>query len=398
MSKQLVADPEKKMSRSSLIYSEEFSAIKEALSEWYVQSRQIGQDVDFWTPIRETPLSVFYDKSERALRDDRMNPYLADIWKVKYGLRIGEYSKTPGIKETTQIPNNLTNLKISDIVIEGAEPYSDWKLYSRSIDMDAPRVNVPRTRYTFNVGGQDTDTIAIFAEGGTGNPSPLGGRMETVELDCSGTNNSYRGSIEVHRNDVKDNNFLAVEQAYKNAGNNLYYLVGKDIIDNLIVSTTTNTDTKANLDLAAPDHSELEALVRVIREEFKGNQRNTADTMFMHPGDASDTIRRAHADGGPWPFLDKRILRDDTDSDVVNLSGMAQALGLRNVWETPQIPRGTVMITKRDVAQVVGIREDLTIENLDQQPGGKFNSELVIRYDKQFADENGAYKITAFNV
>ena len=395
---QRMADPERKMSRASLIYSEEFSGIKEAISQWTIDSRRAGINVDFWKPIRETPLSVFYDKSKNARRDDRPNPYLADVWKVKYGLRIGEYSKTPGVQETTQIPNNLTNLKISDIVIEGAEPYSDWKLYSRSIDMDAPRVNVPRTRYTFGVGGQDTDSIAIFAEGGTGNPSPLGGRMETVELDCSGTNNSYRGSIEVHRNDVKDNNFLAVEQAYKNAGNNLYFLVGKDIIDNLVTSTTTNTDTKANLDLAAPDHSELEALVRVIREEFKGNQRNTADTMFMHPGDASDTIRRAHADGGPWPFLDKRILRDDTDSDVVNLSGMAQALGLRNVWETPQIARGTVMITKRDVAQVVGIREDLTIENLDQQPGGKFNSELVIRYDKQFADENGAYKITAFNV
>lgn len=394
----IMADPEKKMSRSSLIYSEEFSGIKESLSEWFTTSRQLGHDVDFFQPIRETPLSVFYDKSKHALRDDKINPFLADIWKMKYGLRMGEYSKTPGIKETTQIPNNLTNLKISDIVIEGAEPYSDWKLYGRTIDMDAPRVNVPRTRYTFDVGGEDADTIQIFAEGGTGNPSPLGGRMETVELDTSGTNNSYRGSIEVHRNDVKDNNFLAVEQAYKNAGNNLYFLVGKDIINNLIVGTVNNTDTKANLDLAAPDHSELEALVRVIREEFKGNQRNTADTMFMHPGDASDTIRRAHADGGPWPFLDKRILRDDNDSDVVNDSGLASALGLRNVWETPQIPRGTVMITKRDVANVVGIREDLTIENLDQQPGGKFNSELVIRYDKKFADENGAFKITAFNV
>lgn len=395
MAQQLTtSDPYKKMNRSSLIYSDEYFGIKEALQRRYEAVASYDPQADFWTPIRETPLSVFFDKSEHSLEEGRMNPNLAEIWKNFYGVRIGDYSQ--GIRETTNIPNDLTNLKISDIIIEGAEPYSDWKLYGRTIDMDAPRVNVPRTRYTFNVGGQATDSIEIFAEGGTGAPPPLGGRMETVALDCSSTNNSYRGSIQIHRNQIKDNNFLAVEQAYKNAGNTIYFLAGKRVIDNLIAGTTTNTADRDALDLATPDQQYLEALIRVIRAEFKGTQRNTADTMFINPSDASEVIRLAHADGGPWPFLDKRILRDDNDSDVVNNSGMAAALGLRNVWETPQITAGTVMITKRDVANVVGIREDLTIENLDQQIGGLFNSELVIRFDVQFADENGAFRITNF--
>ena len=282
------------------------------------------------------------------------------------------------------------------MIIEGAEPWSDWKQYSRSIDMDAPKVNVPKTRYTDAVPGA-SGTIEEFAEGGaTSAATPIGGKIDTIELDCSGTNNSYRGTISVTRNDVKDNNFLAVEQAYKNGGNQFYYYAGKRIIDTLIADTTVNTDTRADLDLATSVQSFLEALIEVIRAKFKGDQRNTADTMFMNPADASNTIRTAGANGGPWPFLDKRILRGDTDSDVVNNSGLAAALGLRNVWETPQIAAGTVMITKRDTAQVVGIREDLTIENLDQVAGGKFNSELVLRFDVKEADENGAFKITSY--
>ena len=54
------------------------------------------------------------------------------------------------------------------------------------------------------------------------------------------------------------------------------------------------------------------------------------------------------------------------------------------------------MITKRDVAQVVGLREDLTIENYDMTVGGIYDSDLVMRFDVQKADENGAYKITSY--
>ena len=385
-----------KFTRDSLLLDSDYTNVKEALIERQDRYMKAGYSADLWYPIRATPFSLFFDRSnDNALKETIPNQNLPDVWFHKFGVRIGEYAGH-STRETAVVPNSLSVLKIADSVIEGAEPYSDWKNYSRSLDMDAPKMNVPKTRYTNNVPGS-TGTIEEFAEGGAASgATPFGGKIESIELDCSGTNNSYRGTISVTRNDVKDNNFLAVEQAYKNAGNQFYYYAGKRIIDKLVADTTVNTDTRDNLDLATPDHKFLEALIKVIRGVFKGDQRNTADTMFIHPTDASEVIRLAHADGGPWPFLDKRILRQDSDSDVVNNSGLAAALGLKNVWETPQITTGTVMITKRDVAQVVGIREDLTIENLDQVAGGKYNSELVLRFDVKEADENGAYKITSF--
>ena len=385
------------ISRSILLESDEFTGIREALNDASHAYQQAGQPWDFWRPIRETPLAVFFDKSDGSMESMRGNPNLDRIWHETYGVRVGQYAAKGGnaVRETVSIPNTLSILKISDSIIEGAEPWSDWKQYSRIEDMDAPKVNVPKTRYTDQVGGQTADTINIFKEAG-GKPPVIGGKMEPIELDCSNTKNSFRGTIRVERNDVKDNNFLAVEQPLKNAGNLFYYLAGTRIIDRLIADTTVNTDTKANLDFATPIHAEFEAISNVIRSIFPGTQRNTADTMFINPTDAWNTIAKSTGASGSYLFLDKRILRDDNDSDVVNNSGLATALGLKNVWETPQIDAGTVMITKRDTAQVVGLREDLTIENYDMTVGGLYDSDLVMRFDVQEADENGAYKITSF--
>lgn len=386
-----------KVNRQILLQSDDFTGIREAMNSAADGYNQASIPWNFWKPIRETPLNVFFDKSEKSMMNMKNNPNLPRIWHELYGVRIGDYAAKGGsaIRETVSVPNTLSILKIADEIVEGAEPWSDWKQYSRLIEMDAPKVNVPKTRYTDQLAGGDTDNINVFAEAG-GKPPIIGGKMEPIELDCSNTKNSFRGTIRVERNDVKDNNFLAVEQPLKNAGNLFYYLAGVRVIDRLVVDTTTNTGSKASLDFATAIHSELEALFNVIRSKFKGSQRNTADTMFINPLDAFNTAAKSTGASGSYPFLDKRILRDDNDSDVVNNSGMAAALGLRNVWETPQITSGTVMITKRDVAQCVGLREDLTIENYDLTVGGLYDSDLVIRFDVKEADENGAFKITSF--
>ncbi len=380
--------------------------IQEALIASAEAQQRAGHSFDLFRPIRETPLSVFFDKgSDTGFSDGKLNPNLPAIWKHRYGIRIGDEAKGNmriggrELKETVSVPNSLSALKIADEILEGAEPWSDWKQYARLIDMEAPKVNVPLTKYTDTVGGAigDQKGLDIYTEAG-GVPPPIGGKVTTVELDTSGTNNSYRGTIAVNRNDVKDNNFLSVEQSLKNAGNEFYFMIGKKIIDVLVASGNVPTATKADLDNASPTNSELEALVEVIRGRFPGTQRNRADTMFMNPSDAALTVKTAST-GGYYPFFSRFELGPTDDTDVINNSGLAQSLGLRAVWETPQIEVGTVMITKRDIAEVVGLREDLTIENFDLSVGGLYESDLVVRLDVQEAHSDvGAFKITAYNV
>ncbi len=380
--------------------------IREALMLGAEASQANGLGFDPFRPIRETPMSVIFDRTNaNGFEDGRLNPNLPAVWYSKYGIRIGDMAQTnpyiggKQLHETVSIPNTLSALKIADEILEGAEPWSDWKQYFRLIDMDAPKVNVPITKYTDTVGGAPGSQkgIEIYSEAG-GSPPSIGGKVTTVELDTSGTNNSYRGTLSVNRNDVKDNNFLSVEQSLKNAGNEFYFMVGEKIIRTLTDSSDVPTATKAALDLATPVQAEFEALINVIRGIFPGTQRNRADTMFINPTDAMEAVRNAGTNG-EWPFLSRFIVGPTDNTDVVNNSGLAAALGLRNVWETPQIAVGTVLIIKRDIAQVVGLREDLTIENFDLSVGGLYESDLLIRFDTKPAHADvGAYKITAFNV
>jgi len=388
-----------KTNRQLILGSPEFAHIKEAL-----QNHAYARGTDIWQPIRETPLEVFFSKGEHAFENETPNPNLPGIWKDRYGIRIGEmaqgnaYNGGYALKETVSVPNSLSALKIADEILEGAEPYSAWKQYSRVIDMSTPKVNVPITKYTDTVGGaiDAQKGIQIYKEGGTGTPPAIGGKVETVELDTSGTNNSYRGTLSVERNDVKDNNFLAVEQSLKNAGNEFYYMVGEDLITSQVAAVTNSAD-KTALDSLTPSNSELEALIQVIRGEFPGSQRNRADTMFIHPLDAALAVKNAGANG-EYAFISRFMLGPTDAADVVNNSGLAMALGLRNVWETPQIAQTNVLITKRDINQVVGLREDLTIENFDLSVGGLYESDLVIRYDKKAAHADvGSFLITNFD-
>ncbi len=398
-----MAHSKPKWTRGQILQMDEMAHIKEALT---LGAEARGGNWDVLKPIRETPLSVFYDRADpHSFENEKLNPFLPDIWFSKYGLRIGHMADTnpyiggKPLKETVSIPNTLSALKIADEILEGAEPWSDWKQYSRLIDMDTPKVNVPITKYTDTVGGSigDQKGLEIYAEAG-GTPPAIGGKIETVELDTSGTNNSFRGTLSVNRNDVKDNNFLAVEQSLKNAGNEFYFMVGEKIIRVLTSDGDVPTATKAALALAIPVQAEFEALIEVIRSRFPGTQRNRADTMFINPSDAALAVKTAGTNG-EWPFLSRFIVGPTDSTDVVNNSGLAAALGLRNVWETPQIEAGIVLVTKRDIAEVVGLREDLTIENFDLSVGGLYESDLLIRvHPKPAHSDVGAFKITAFNV
>lgn len=375
------------VSRNLIFNSEEFTPVKEAL----IQANQMrGGKWNPTLPLRMIPLQGFFAKSSHSMDNMEMNPDIDRIMHEQFGVHIGSYAKGSN-QEATQIPSNLVTLKIADIVIEGAEPYSQWKEYIRVVDMPSPTFNVPKDKYSDWLGFDNFDRFQAV----DGEPVDMGGRSQTVALNCEDNNGYYRAKLGIKRNDIRDNKFLAVEQNLKNAGAVWYYGLGKKIIDTYITNTTTNTDTLANLDLGTPVHAELEALVNVIRNKFPGTQLNRADTAFFHPADAYQTVVKSTGASGIYPFLDNRMLAPN-DEDVINNSGMAKALGLKRVWETPQSTENTVMVIKRDISHVFGLYQDLEIEDFNMEVSGLTNSALSMRFDIKEAHEDGAFKITSY--
>jgi len=387
-----MAEKAKTVSRQMIFHSEEFEPMREALLNANQMRMQAG--MPGWNPlgpIRLLPFQALFKYKEKgALEDEIMNPDLARIMHEKFNVHIGDYSKS-NMQETVSIPSTLVALKVADMVIEGAEPYSQWKEYARVVPMPTPFFNVPKDKYTDWLGYNDiTQFRATDAD-----PKDMGGQAQSVALNCEDNNGYYRAKVGIRRNDIRDNKFLAVEQNLKNAGAAWYFALGKFILDQY-VTDATNTGTMASLKLATSIHAELEALVNVIRKQFPGTQLNRADTMFMHPTDAYGTVVKSTGAGGIYPFLDNRMLAPN-DEDVINNSGMAKALGLKRVFETPQATAGKVIVVKRDIGEVFGLYQDLEIENFDMRVSGLTDAALSMRFDMKLAHTNGIYVITSYS-
>ena len=375
-------------SRAKIFQSEEFTPLRENLIH---ANEMRGGQWNPMLPIRATPFQAFFaHKDKNGFRESKLNPDLDQIMHNEFGVRIGDYAKDSGYSEAISIPASLVALKVADMVIEGAEPYSQWKEMVRVVDMPTPRLNVPIDRYQDWVGADDFE-IFRATEGG---PIDMGGETRAVSLDTEDNNGYYRAKVGIRRNDIRDNKFLAVEQNLKNAGAAWYFSLGKKIL-NFYNANATNTDTRINLDLSTSVHSQLEALVNVIRNKFPGTLLNRADTAFFHPSNAFETVVTSTGASGIYPFLDNRMLAPN-DEDVINNSGMAKALGLKRAFETPQATDDTVTIIKRDIAAVLGLHQDLEIENFDMTISGLTESSLSMRLDLKMAHPEGLYTITSF--
>ncbi len=376
------------ISRASIFKSEDFTELRENLIS---VNEKRGGDWNPMLPIRSMPFEAFFDKTKKtAFKETIINPELPTIFKNEFGVRMGDYAKGSGFSEAISIPKTLVALKIADMVVEGAEPYSQWKEYIRVVDMPSPTFNVPIDKYTDWVGQDDFD-IFKATDGG---PVDMGGETRAVQLNTEDNNGYYRAKVGIRRNDIRDNKFLAVEQNLKNAGAAWYFALGKKIL-NFYIANATNTDTLANLQLPTPIHSELEGLINVIRNKFPGTLLNRADMMFMHPADAFQTVSKSTGASGIYPFLDNRMLAPN-DEDVINNSGMAKALGLKRAFETPQSTENTVIIVKRDIAAILGLHQDLEIENFDMTVSGLTESALSMRFDIQQAHAEGLYTLTSY--
>lgn len=378
------------VSRAKIFKSEEFAPLRENLM--YANEMR-GGDWNPLMPVRALPFQLFFKhKEKKALQESIINPDLPQIMFSEFGVRMGEYAKSPGkgLAEAVSIPATLVALKIADMVIEGAEPYSQWKEYIRVVDMPTPLFNVPIDKYTDWVGHDDFETYRAT----DGEPIDMGGETTPVQLNTEDNNGYYRAKVGIRRNDIRDNKFLAVEQNLKNAGAAWYFGLGKKIID-FYVANATNTNTRALLDLSPSIHSQLEALVNVIRNQFPGTQLNRADTAFFHPSNAFETVVQSTGSSGIYPFLDNRMLAPN-DEDVINNSGLAKALGLKRAFETPQATDNTVVIIKRDIGAVLGLHQDLEIENFDMKVSGLTDSALSMRLDLKVAHQAGMFTITTY--
>ena len=84
-----------KWSRQAILETSEMAHIREALTLGAEAASVQGKPFDIMRPIRETPLSVFFDRADpKSFENERLNPYLPSIWFSRYGIRIDDQAST----------------------------------------------------------------------------------------------------------------------------------------------------------------------------------------------------------------------------------------------------------------------------------------------------------------
>lgn len=291
----------------------------------------------------------------------------------------------PQIKETLSISSGLAQVKVADIVLEGAEPFGFWKQVWRVEQMDTPKLSIPKS--------SSSDLIPYLADlkytDGTGKKIE-GGSIGSIDFDCADDKGYYAVAAQVKRNWLRDNNFRALEVHLRQLGEAWYYRIGEYLFQRQAALITTYTDTKANLDGAS--NTNLEAIINVLESKIPG-QRYTADTVIMNPTDAYSTKVQQWGTAGPIPLLSSQYF--DRQGTNVSSIGLANLLGVNNVWVTPWATAGTILAFSKDKNFIVGLRQDLEFEDWNDTLKGLVGSATSMRFDQQLGYEAAGYKITS---
>ncbi len=291
----------------------------------------------------------------------------------------------PQIRETLSITTALAQLKVADLVIEGAEPYGFWKSVWRVEQMDQPKLNIPLSSSADLFGNLEdikgTDQSL---------PKVEGGKVTSLAFDTSGDAGYYRLAAQVKRNWLRDNNFRAIELHLKQVGEAWYYNVGKYLWNQHSTAQTT-TGTKASL--YGSSATRLQALINVIESQIP-NSRFTPDSMIIHPTDAYNTKVEQWGTGGPIPLISS--LYFDKDHANGTEPGFAQLLNINAVWRTPWASQGTVLVYQKDKNFIIGLRQDLEFEDFGDTLMGLQGAVTSMRFDKQMAFVNSGYKVTSY--
>ena len=89
-----MASSRPKHNRQTILALGEMAHVQEALVASAEAQQRMGKSFDIFRPIRETPLSVFFDRTHpNGFEEGRLNPNLPAIWKHRYGIRIGDEAK-----------------------------------------------------------------------------------------------------------------------------------------------------------------------------------------------------------------------------------------------------------------------------------------------------------------
>jgi len=285
---------------------------------------------------------------------EKLNPMYAEplkqspteLWRVPF-------------KEIVNIAPQLIQQKVLADVLYGAQHNKNWKDWVNLVDMDTPQVAVPvLTEEDFIFRKGTKATLARY----------MGGRGRVVQLDCSEDRGLWTGAIGIKKTWIKDSNWNTVGEATKMAGQAAYLEVAREVIAYL--------DTNA----VATDTFVTDMYVSIARSIANMRAAGFQPTIIIVPSSVEGLLMSLDA----FISIEKlgRVGRLAEEGTIGNFYGTIPVYSTGDTlggFSKVTTKRPLVVAQKQGV--VLGLRQDLQIEEYDEPLKGLEGAVLTMRFD-----------------
>jgi hypothetical protein len=262
----------------------------------------------------------------------------ADLWMVP-------------MKETVSVAAGLIQQKVLADVLHGAEHNKAWKDWCRVVQMDDPKDSIPTI----------TEDDFIIVEGAQGAKARYtGGKFGSVALDCSEDRGLHKVVLGVKKTWISDQKWNSIQEATTVCGGAMYKHVASDLATKL-AAAALGTET-FDTDLYKTG---VKGISTVRKAGFN------PDAMLTNPD--QEAIFMA---------MDKFI--DITMLGKVGLLAEQGVIG--NFYGTIPVYSTAVcganpIVYNRSKGVVIGLRQDLALEDYDDPIAGLEGAVLSMRFD-----------------
>jgi len=276
--------------------------------------------------------------------------------------------------ETVGVEPTLIAQKLMDNVIIGQDFVPLWNKISRVVTMDVNKVEQPIISYgDFKV-----------KKGGTGGHiRTSGGFFSNVELDTSDEQGMYRVEVALRKTWIRDNKWSAVEESFRAAGQTMY----DEVLLSIITKYLADVDSTMTAALSAWGNSHYKAFVKMV--SLISAKKMYPDLILIHPDELYDLGIQDYFIHQNYSALAGKV-------QITPTSGLFGYLFPNDIpiYFHPNVTAASMICADSQRAAVLGVRQDLTIENFDNVIEGEEGAVVSMQWDVK----TGADALPASNV
>lgn len=275
--------------------------------------------------------------------------------------------RSVSLKEIVNLNASLIQVKVMDLVLEGADMVPvDYRKLANVVPLDTPQLVYPTISHTdFKVVKGSSAAAKRY----------MGGKAGAVSFDCAGDKGLYTMALGVKKTDIRDQNWGIIEETVRMAGKAFSKYVCDAIIE-AYVADAGNTQARST-------DNHFDALNKLVA--LCKNDGFYPNFFLIAPDEHTDLMALANFTSSLYT----------ANLNIQINKGLIGTLYGAPVYVVYNATLATNMVAAEfEKGKLLGLREDLMVEDYDDPLHGLEGAILSMRYDLKTGFANAIGKVT----